>query len=55
MLTVIDLQFGLEEFPCSEEGCLALIEKEDNDLTENDLDELKYLAESVRWALGVVA
>ncbi len=55
LVTVTALQLGLDEFPLSEAGCLELIKKDENDLTEDDLDELKYLAHSVQWALANVS
>ncbi|GAB6909773.1 hypothetical protein DESC_640015 [Desulfosarcina cetonica] len=55
LLSITAFQLNLDEFPSSEESCRELIDKEENDLTEVDLDELKYLAESVRCALDVTS
>ncbi|BBO82021.1 hypothetical protein DSCO28_25870 [Desulfosarcina ovata subsp. sediminis] len=54
LLTITAFQLNLDEFPSSEKSCLDLIDKEENDLSEVDLEELKYLADSVRWALDVI-
>jgi hypothetical protein len=43
------------EFPTDEADCLALINNAENSLSESDLEELKYLAQSLRWALDVVS
>lgn len=51
LLGAAALQLNIEEFPASEEDCLALVNDTDSGFSEDDLDELRYLAQSVRWAL----
>ena len=55
LLSAAAIQLNIEEFPASEEDCLTLVENAEYGLGECDLEELKYLAQSVRWALDVVA
>jgi hypothetical protein len=55
LLSATSIQLNIDEFPTDEADCLALINNAENGLDESDLEELKYLAQSLRWALDVVS
>lgn len=55
LLNAAAIQLNIDAFPTTEEDCLSMVEEADNGLSEDDLEELKYLAQSVRGALDVVS